>query len=194
MSAGTTRSGAGRLRPGLRSRPGRVALAWAAALALVCSGCGMTQMQNLAFRVDNRLQFVSPPNRSLVTNPVTVRWRMSDFRTRTQGSGGGSGGAGYFAVFVDQAPIRPGQTMRAVAGRDLRCLHQAGCPDPAYLAARQIYTTTNPQLTLGQIPPIGGDAEAIQLHTVTVVLMDPSGHRIGESAWELDLRMRKVGF
>lgn len=169
-------------------------MALAATLVLVASGCGITQMQNLAFRVDNRLVFVSPPDRSLVTNPVTVRWRMSDFRIQAQGSGKASRGGGYFAVFVDQAPIRPGQTMRAVASRDPQCLHQAGCPGAAYLAARQIYTTTDTVLTLGQIPSIAGDSEAVQLHTVTVVLMDTSGHRIGESAWELDLRMRKVGF
>jgi len=164
------------------------------ALGLVSSGCGLTQMNNLAFRVDTRLQFVAPANRSLVDNPVTVRWRMAEFRIEAPRAGKASTGAGYFAVFVDRAPIRPGQTMRAVAGRGLQCLHQAGCPDPAYLAARQIYITTNLGLTLGQIPSIPGDAEAVQLHTVTVVLMDTNGHRIGESAWELDLRMRKVGF
>jgi len=118
---------------------------------------------------------------------------MGQFRIEAPGAGKASEGAGYFAVFVDRAPIRPGQTMRAVASRDLLCMHQAGCPDRAYLAARQIYTTTKTELTLGQIPSIPGDSEAVQLHTVTVVLMDTAGHRIGESAWELDLRMRKVG-
>jgi len=190
LSAGTTRSGGARPRS---PRASALALGLAASLVLVSAGCGITQMQNLAFRVDNRLQFTSPPNRTLVQNPVTVGWRMSDFRIEAEGGGGVVRGAGYFAVFVDRAPIRPGQTMRSVASGDLECLHQPGCPDRAYLAERQIYTTTATQITLGQIPSISGDNEQIQLHTVTVVLMDTSGHRVGESAWELDLRMHKVG-
>lgn len=160
-------------------------------MAPLLAGCGMS-VHNLSFRVDDRLQFLSPPSRSLVTNPVTVRWRVSD-----QALSGGSASAargGYFAVFVDQAPIRPGQTMRAVASRDEQCLHQVGCPGPAYLAQRQIYLTSSDRVTLGQILSLSGDQDAVQLHSVVVVLMDAAGHRVGENAWELDLRMRKIGF
>jgi len=165
----------------------------ALAAALAGSGCGFTQMQNLSFRVDDRLHFVSPPARTMVQNPVTVSWRISGFAVAPPGSTPPSRGAGYFAVFVDRAPIQPGQTMRTVASRDLQCLHQPGCPDESYLEQRQIYTTTRQQLTLGEIPNLVGDNEKVQLHTITVVLMDTSGHRIGESAWELDVRMRRVG-
>lgn len=176
-------------------RPARRLTAVLAALALssLLAGCGMS-VHNLNLRTDDRLQFLSPPSRALVANPVTVRWRMSDFQVQAPGPGPASSAAGYFAVFVDQAPIRPGQTMRVVASRDEQCLHEAGCPDAAYLAQRQIYLTASDQLTLGEIPALAGNQDAVQLHSVVVVLMDRTGHRIGESAWELDLRMRRIGF
>ena len=172
---------------------GRIHGALLALLAVSATACGITHMQDLNFRVDNRLQFLSPPARTLVTTPVTVRWKMAGFEVEAPGSAPPRRDAGYFAVFVDRAPIKPGQTMRSVASRDEECLHKPGCPDPAYLAARQIYTGTAGSLTLQQIPPIAGDVERVQIHTITVVLMDTSGHRIGESAWELDLRMTRVG-
>jgi len=101
--------------------------------------------------------------------------------------------AGYFAVFVDRAPIKPSETMRIVAKNDEVCLHRSGCPDESYLEDRRIYTTTENGLTLDQIQPIDGDTERVQLHLITVVLMDTAGHRIGESAWQLDVRMRRAG-
>ena len=164
-----------------------------AASALSTAGCGIAHPQDLNFTVDQRLQFQSPPARALVTSPVTVRWTMSGFRAEPAGSGPARPDVGYFAVFVDRAPIRPGQTMRAVATGDEVCLHRTGCPDAAYLAARQIYTTTSTSVNLPQVPPLAGNAERVQYHSVTVVLMDTTGHRIGESAWELDLRMRRPG-
>ncbi|HET6809707.1 MAG TPA: hypothetical protein VFH50_01705 [Acidimicrobiales bacterium] len=162
-------------------------------LVLAAAGCGVAHPQDLNFTVDKRLQFQSPPARALVAAPVTVRWTMAGFRVEPEGSAPSRPDAGYFAVFVDRAPIRPGQTMRAVATGDQVCLHQAGCPDAAYLAARQIYTTTATSLTLQQIPPLSGNVQRVQYHSVTVVLMDTTGHRIGESAWELDLRTRRAG-
>ena len=162
-------------------------------LVLAAAGCGIAHPQDLNFSVDKRLQFQSPPARALVGTPVTVRWTMAGFRVEPAGSAPASADAGYFAVFVDRAPIRPGQTMRAVATGDEVCLHQKGCPDAAYLAARQIYTTTATAVTLPQIPPLSGNVQRIQYHSVTVVLMDTTGHRIGESAWELDLRLRRPG-
>lgn len=172
---------------------GTVAVAFLAMAALGSSGCGLTHVQDLNFTVDQRLQFQSPPSQALVSTPLTVRWRMTDFRVEAEGTGAPSRGAGYFAVFVDRAPIRPGETMRAVAARDPVCLHQPGCPDAGYLAQRQIYTTTAGSMTLAQVLPLSGDTERVQYHSITVVLMDTSGHRIGESAWELDVRMRRAG-
>lgn len=163
------------------------------ALALACSACGLAHPQELSYRTDERLRFLAPEPRSLVRPPVDVRWTIRDFEVRPPGSGSPSDEAGYFAVFVDRAPIKPGETMRVIAKKDQVCLHKPGCPDEEYLRDRRIYTTTESSLALDQIPPLPGVKERIQFHYVTVVLMDTSGHRIGESAWQLDLRMRRSG-
>jgi len=160
--------------------------------AVLLSGCGITHMQELSFRVDNRLHFTTPKARTKLHQPVHLAWTMRDFRVAAPGSEPPSKDAGYFAIFVDRTPIKPGQTMHAIASGDPSC-RAPKCPDRAYLEQHEIYTTTDLSITLPQIPNIVGDKEKVQHHTVTVVLMDTSGHRIGESAWQLDFRIPKVG-
>jgi len=157
------------------------------------AGCGITRIGDLNFRVDDRLDFAGPEVRSTVRAPVTVAWTMDDFRIASDGSEPPSDDAGYFAVFVDQSPIKPGHTLADVADGDDLCEGRPGCPDKAYLVDHAVYTTTATSIELPVIADIAGSEEELQLHTITVVLMDTSGHRIGESAWQLDVRMRKVG-
>jgi hypothetical protein len=172
--------------------PGRFVLL-VAVLVTLTSACGVAHPGDLSYRTDKRLHFLAPKARTVVKTPIDVRWSISDFTVQAPGSAPASEKAGYFAVFVDRAPIKPKETMRVVAKRDEVCLHRPGCPDESYLEDRRIYTTTSYGLTLEQIPPIAGDTERIQLHQITVILMDTTGHRIGESAWQLDVRMRRVG-
>ena len=54
-------------------------LALAAALAVGASGCGLTHLHDLNFRVDDRLHFLTPKDRSTVHAPLTVAWTMRDF-------------------------------------------------------------------------------------------------------------------
>jgi hypothetical protein len=167
--------------------------ALAVAGALLLTGCGITHLQDLSFRVDNRLHFTTPKARTKVHQPVRLAWTIHDFRIAAPASEPPSRDAGYFAIFVDRTPIEPGQTMRAVAGNDPSCKHDPNCPDTTYLQQHEVYTTTELSMTLPQIPNVVGDREKVQHHTVTVVLMDTSGHRIGESAWQIDFRIPKVG-
>jgi hypothetical protein len=162
-------------------------------LATLVTGCGMTHMQDLNFTIDDRLQFVSPADRSLEDQPVTVSWTMRGFTVAARGSAPPTRDAGYFAVFVDQAPIKPGQTMKAIAHGDRYCERSPTCPDKAYLRAHAVYTTTETRITLPQIPSFTGVKQKVQMHSITIVLMDTAGRRIGESAWELDVRLPKVG-
>lgn len=163
------------------------------ALALAVSACGITHVGELAFRVDKRLTFVSPEARSTVHQPVSISWRIRHFTIQPKGSAPPSEQAGYFALFVDRAPVQPGATLDEVANGDRSCQQEPRCPDSAYLAARGVYTTTQTRYTFDQIAPLAGNKDRVQLHAITVVLMDTAGHRIGESAWELDLRIRRVG-
>jgi hypothetical protein len=173
-------------------RPLDRALVAAAAVLLGGSTAACTlQVSNLNFRVDKRLHFTAPRDRELVTEPVTVSWRMRDFTIEAPHSAPPSRRAGYFAIFVDRSPIRPGQTLDAVAHGDRACELDPHCPNPSYLAARQVYTTTHTSFTLHRVAVLTGTADNTQLHDVTVVLLDTSGRRIGESFWTRTFAMKK---
>jgi hypothetical protein len=172
---------------------------WGSRLALVllavmtAAGCAVFHPGTLNFRVDDRLHFVSPADRSTVTAPVRLHWTMRDFAVRRPGSAPPSSAAGYFAVFVDRAPIKPGQTLKAVASGDPLCQQRQGCPDRAYLALHQVYTTDRSSITVPEVHALSTSNSDVQTHTFTVVLLDTAGRRIGESAWQTDLRIpRKV--
>jgi hypothetical protein len=178
-------------------RPARATrrLAAAAVTAVIAlSGCGLTHVHDLSFRVDKRLHFLSPQSRSTVSQPLTVSWTMSDFQVAALGSQPPSRDAGYFAVFVDQAPIKPDATMKSVASGDAACQADPKCPNQAYLREHDVFTTTKTSIRFPQIPDIANSKQTLQVHSITVVLMDTSGHRIGESAWELDVRIHKASF
>ena len=128
----------------------------------------------------------------MVKQPVTVSWTIHDFTVQPFGSAAPSEDAGFFAVFVDRSPIKPGHTLKDVAKGDRFCETSPDCPDRAYLKQHFVFTTTGTSLRLPQIPNLTSK-ESVQLHTITVVLMDTAGHRIGESAWQLDLRIPRVG-
>jgi hypothetical protein len=146
--------------------------------------------QGLDFRVDDRLTITSPKARAEVTLPLTVSWDVRDFTV--VGPGGPSAGAksGYFAVFVDQAPQPPGKKLSWVARKDRTCRPADGCPDAQYLAARYIFSTTDTHITFEQLPRPAGD-KFKERHSITVVLVDPAGKRIGESAFQLDVTVKR---
>ena len=155
--------------------------------AVLVAGCGLS---NLQFTKDNRLHFTSPGSRQLVRTPVTLRWAISGFKAEKQGSAPPSPDAGYFAVFVDRAPVKPGQTLLTLA--DKSCRETPGCFNAQYLAERNVYTTTTDSFTIDQVPSLNS-RESVQVHEATIVLMNTAGQRIGESAWYVDFRLRASG-
>jgi hypothetical protein len=119
---------------------------------------------------------------------------MRGFRIEAAGSAPPSRDAGYFAVFVDQSPVKPGQTLRSVSSGNPFCRRDpASCTTPAYLAQQEVYTTTHESITVPDVTNIPGNHQGTELHSFIVILMDTSGHRIGESAWEIDLQMKRIG-
>lgn len=167
------------------------ACAIAMAMAALVSCADWSQ---LAFRHDRRLQIVAPPARDLVELPVTLRWTIDDFKIVDPGSGVADESAGYFAIFIDKTPMKPGQTLReqAIDG-DPSCIHDSACPDRGYLADRGIYTTTKTSLRLRSVLPLSPD-ESTEVHDATIVLLDAGGRRIGESAWHIQFKLRKATF
>lgn len=167
-----------------RTRLKGLVIAAAAMAALVACA----DWSQLGFRQDQRLQFTSPQSHRLVELPLTLSWSMDDFRIVKRGSAPPDPAAGYFAVFVDTAPMKPAQTMRDLMADDPACTGDPKCPDKADLADRGIYTTTKTKLVLRAVAPLSPD-EPVELHDVTVVLLDSEGRRIGESAWNIQFKL-----
>jgi hypothetical protein len=156
----------------------RLRLAAAAVLlAAAVAGCA----DSAAFRQPDAVEIVEPHDRAEVTLPVSVRWR-SDLD-------GGAAGDPYFAVFVDQAPIRPGQSLRVLA--DESCNRTKGCPDLQYLRDRYVYVTDETQVTLDVVPRKDSSQRtgARDTHEATIVVLDADGRRVGEAAYAVEFEV-----
>ena len=158
-----------------------------AALSALLSGCST---DGLAFRVDERLTFVTPEDRATVPLPVTLDWEIRDFEVTGPG-GPVRDDAGYFAVFVDRTPMPPGEPLRWLARDDRDCLRDEACPDAEYLSARGVYTTEDTRLVLTDLARTGDDDER-ERHRATVVLLDAQSRRIGESAFEIAFEIERT--
>lgn len=77
---------------------------------------------------------------------------------------------GSFAVFVDRAPMRPGGM---------------------FVPQRGAYTTTETELILEDVERDTDDRR--ERHTATIVLLDDTGRRVGESAFDVDFEVERKG-
>ena len=154
-------------------------------VSLLVSGCG-----DLAFRTDERLTFHSPADQSTVSLPMTVAWEMRDFTVAAAGSQPPSEDAGYFAVFVDRAPMPPGKDVTWLARGDDSCKPSEGCPDAGYLQSAGVFTTTGTELEIERLTGHSGSSK--ERHQVVVVLLDTAGKRIGESAFRVVFNVKRT--
>jgi hypothetical protein len=177
------------VRPTLRRCFGALA---GVALVVSTAGCA-TSLKGLEFHNDNRLKITSPHENDKVTAPFTLRWTMRDFTVAAAGKGPVNNDTGYFAIFVDKAPVKAGHTLNDVNKNTPSCKDSAECTTKSYLAREQVYTTTKDEFRIGSVADLVGNNESTQYHTATVILMDTSGHRISESAWSVEFRMRASG-
>lgn len=159
--------------------------------AVLVSACSTT---GLSLVVDDRLTFVQPEDREVVTLPVTIEWRMEDFEVTRTPAPGESGDdrrdRGYFGVFIDRTPQPPNEPLEWFARDDEACERDPQCPDEEWFATRGIHTTTETSFTIDLLPR-PADSDRRELHEVTVVLLDPSGARIGESAWTIQFEVER---
>jgi hypothetical protein len=176
------RLGAGHNGESMATRTGRAA-ALVLALAFVTSGC---RLGGLAFRVDDRLDFLTPEDRATVRLPFDITWSVEDFDV-TGPDGTATDTAGFFAVLLDVSPMPPGESLAYYARDDDSCRPAEGCPDAAYLADRRIHTTEATTFTvdaLADTRPTDRPSAADD-HEITVLLLNGKGERIGESAFRL---------
>ena len=175
--------------PGIRGRVG-VALSRLLVLAaVVATGCAY---QGLSFRVDDRVDITAPEDREAVSLPVTIEWDVTDFEV-TGKDGSTDPDSGYFAVFLDRAPQPPGEAVAWFANGDRICATTKGCPDRRYLAVRGVYEASETTFVLPRIPePVGAREGQREFHEVTVVLLDGTGRRIGESAYTVQFEVDRT--
>lgn len=146
---------------------------------------GACRFNDLAFRQDDRLTFVSPSERAKVALPVTVDWEIDDFDLAGSGEQArATERSGYFAVFVDRPPQPPGEPLDWFARDDEQCQRNPACPHDGYFEDRGIYTTQETEFTIEALARSRDDKRR-EMHEVTVVLMDADSRRIGESAWRI---------
>jgi hypothetical protein len=167
----------------IRPRLAVAAILGCAALA-ACSG-------DLQFTNDHRLAFTDPANHAKVTEPITVTWSMKDFEV--VGKDGGTGkDRGFFAVFVDKPPIKVGKSLKSIVDKtDRSCAKDPACPSEQYLKDRNIYLTSTTSVVIERFPKLT-NKRSRQDHDVTVILLDGTGRRIGESAWSRTFEVRKA--
>ncbi|CAB4708150.1 MAG: hypothetical protein F2667_06830 [Actinobacteria bacterium] len=160
----------------LRSRA-LAAVVLLGALVVSMAGCRPSDYQ---FRVDDRMTILEPASQSTVTAPFRISWEMEDFDPAGL-DGSRSEDSGAYAVFVDRPPMKAGSDLRSLFDDDPACASDARCPDAATLARENIYVTTKSKVRVRFLPLQG--AGGPDLHTITIVLLDGSGSRIGESSW-----------
>lgn len=149
-------------------------------VVLACTSC---LPEGQAFRLDKRLSIIEPADRQEVTLPVTLRWTIEDFDV-VQPGGQPRDTAGYFAVFVDRAPMPPGRDLSWLARNDKSCRADEGCPGEEYFARLGVYTTSEQQLVIEQVRRRSANGGR-ERHVATIVLVDAAGARIGESAFKV---------
>ena len=150
-------------------------------VALVAvAGC---RVEGLQFKNDHRLTILEPAARDKVTLPLLIRWSMTDFEAVGL-DGSSQADRGAFVVFVDRAPMAMGSSLESLANSDARCKRDPNCPNEQYFTERGIYVTTETSLTL-ELLPASANGRGDEQHYINIVLVDGTGHRIGESAWYL---------
>ena len=146
---------------------------------VLMAGCTL----DVSFVDDERVTVLAPADRSTLPQPVEVAWSVTGFEV-TGPAPVDTDESGYFAVFVDRNPVRPGKLLSSIGDDDPSCRRSPDCPDEAYLNSKGVFTTTEAALVL---PPLVDTRprerpETKDWHEVTIVPVSGVGRRIGESA------------
>lgn len=135
---------------------------WRKLVAMLTCLLAMSTMTgcNLLFRQDHRITITQPADFATVSSVVTVQWTAVDFTPPRDGQ---------FAVFVDRDPMPPGATIGYFAPNDHFNIF--------------VQSSTSLRLDSSHLVPTAGTQSAERNHhDVTVVLLDLSGARIGETS------------
>jgi hypothetical protein len=96
-------------------------------------------------------------------------------------------------VFLDRSPVAPGKSVAEVGAGDLSCTRTNSCASDAYLRAHGVIVTKDLDVVLDSLPVSEGLAKADQpaVHEATVVFLDDSLHRVGQSGALISFRVEE---
>jgi hypothetical protein len=116
--------------------------------------------------------------------PVTLRWQRRSL----------SAGERY-AVFVDRAPVAPGEMLSSIVNEDDPCRFTQTCSTKPFLESRNVYRTAAPRLTIESIAETNELSRSIarDTHEAVIVVIDASNRRVGEQSYAVDFRIRRDG-
>lgn len=157
----------------------RMRLRSAAVGALTVASLAGCSVAGLDFRADERLTITTPDDRSAVTVPFPVEWQLADPLPRESA----------FAVLVDVSPPRPGAPITDLLPEEQQntAACDASCQQDA-LAARGVLVTSATSIEIPVLPrPTGVSADRARRHTITVIVLDEDGRRVGEVADSVDV-------
>ncbi len=158
----------------------------AVALALL-SAC---TTEGLAFIRDDRVRIVEPRYREVLELPATIDWEVIDDELAAQ-----IGDEVQFGLLMDIDPQPPGESLDYFGRDDPTC--RKGCPDEQYLRQLGVHVTADTEMTFNNLPIAPGvDLEGGQsdVHFASLILLDESGARVGESAWQITFEIDREGF
>lgn len=159
--------------------------ALAASLALCLALFAGLQAPGLAFHAGDQLRMVHPSDAQRVTGPVVLRWKVSAEVARMVADR-----RAFFAVFVDRAPIAPGESLASLA--DDACVRAPDCPSRSWLAERNVHVTLSSAIRLPLLPA-GGSGPGGAGHEAVVVLLRADGVRLGEQAGGVRFLTKEAG-
>lgn len=152
-------------------------------LLMVLALAAACDTSNFAFKVDKSIEILSPKPRTDVPLPVTIAWKDSDppANPRVDIT---DPKAEYYAVFVDDAPIKAGKPLSDLLDEDVDCVLADGCPTPEQLADEGVYLTAETSITLEFVPDLRTTSRGNtkDVHDVTIVRMR-GDERVGEAAF-----------
>lgn len=160
-------------------------LAFAFVLCATTS-CGV---HGLDLKTDKRLTFIAPKDRAKVTLPITISWRVRDFKI-TGPDGERLANAGYFGIYVDGAPQPPELDQVWLLRNDTTCRRTHTCANRDVLNQANIFSTTETKFTVEHLaPPPTNAVKRREIHEVTIALLNGRGERIGESAFRREFEV-----
>ena len=148
--------------------------------AIVLAGCRTT---GLLFTKGSEFRILTPKSAATVTLPLEVSW--SDTGAAAHGD--------RFAVFLDQGPISPGENLENLLPNT--CKQNPLCKSASYLTSLNVYITSHHSLVLDGLPDGGvtGQTTGRETHSVTVVVINRAGTRVGEEFAAIDFVYDREG-